>query len=319
MTHDPDRFVTVMRAVAYEKFGDADVLEVRDLPEPHIGPDTVVVKVVAAGVNPVDYKIREGYLQGLIDVDLPAIPGWDVAGVVEKVGLDTPELQAGDEVYAYARKDVVSGGTLAEYVAVPVRTAALKPASLSFEEAAAVPLAGLTALQSVRRAGVAEGSTVLVHAAAGGVGSFAVQLAVHAGARVVGTASERNHDYVRSLGAEPVAYGEGLVERARALAPEGFDVILDYVGGDAIDTAAALLKEGGHIASITDARARDELGGSYVWVRPDADDLADLTRLIEAGAVTVEIAEVFDLEKAAEAHRAVETGHTRGKVVVRVG
>ncbi|WP_370619759.1 NADP-dependent oxidoreductase [Mumia sp. Pv 4-285] len=307
-----------MRAIAYEEFGSADVLSLRELPDPHIGPDTVLVKVVAAGVNPVDFKIREGYLQGLIDVDLPAVPGWDVAGIVEKVGLDTPEVEVGDEVYAYARKDVVSGGTLAEYVAVPVRTLAKKPASLGFEAAAGVPLAGLTALQTVRRAGVSAGQTVLVHAAAGGVGSFAVQLAVHAGARVIGTASERNHDYVRSLGAEPVAYGDGLVDRARGLAPDGFDVILDYVGGEALDTAPALLKDGGSVASITDARARDELGGQYVWVRPDSDDLAELARLIDQGVISVEVAEVFDLEHAADAHRAVETGHTRGKVVVRV-
>ncbi|KAA1419765.1 NADP-dependent oxidoreductase [Mumia zhuanghuii] len=308
-----------MRAVAYEKFGNADVLEVRDLPEPHIGPDTVVVRVVAAGVNPVDYKIREGYLQGLIDVDFPVVPGWDVAGVVEKAGLDTPELEVGDEVFAYARKDVVGGGTLAEYVAVPVRTAAKKPESVSFEQAAAVPLAGLTALQTVRRSGLDEGSTVLVHAAAGGVGSFAVQLAVHAGARVVGTASEGNHDYVRSLGAEAVEYDDGLVERALRVAPDGFDVILDYVGGDAIDTAAALLKPGGRIVSITDPRARSELGGDYAWVRPDAADLAELARLVDDGVLRVEVAEVFDLEHAADAYRAVETGHTRGKVVVRVG
>ncbi len=307
-----------MRAIAYDEFGSTDVLSLRDLPEPHIGPDTVVVKVVAAGVNPVDYKVREGYLQGLIDVDLPAVPGWDVAGVVEKVGLDTPEVEVGDEVFAYARKDVVSGGTLAEYVAVPVRTLAKKPSTVGFDEAAGVPLAGLTALQTIRRSGLTAGQTVLVHAAAGGVGSFAVQLAVHAGARVVGTASERNHDYVRSLGAEPIAYGDGLVERARATAPGGFDVILDYVGGEAVDIAPDLLADGGRIVSITDARARDELGGEYVWVRPDADDLAELAALIDQGALKVEIAEVFDLEHAADAHRAVERGHTRGKVVVRI-
>jgi NADPH2:quinone reductase len=307
-----------MRAIAYDEFGSTDVLSLRDLPEPHIGPDTVVVKVVAAGVNPVDYKVREGYLQGLIDVDLPAVPGWDVAGVVEKVGLDTPEVEVGDEVFAYARKDVVSGGTLAEYVAVPVRTLAKKPSTVGFDEAAGVPLAGLTALQTIRRSGLTAGQTVLVHAAAGGVGSFAVQLAVHAGARVVGTASEGNHDYVRSLGAEPIAYGDGLVERARATAPGGFDVILDYVGGEAVDIAPDLLADGGRIVSITDARARDELGGEYVWVRPDADDLAELAALIDQGALKVEIAEVFDLEHAADAHRAVERGHTRGKVVVRI-
>jgi len=307
-----------MRAVVYEEFGGADVLRVVDRPDPHIGADAVVVKVAAASLNPVDYKIREGYLRGLMDVFFPAVPGWDVSGTVVKAGLDTPELQVGDEVLAYVRKDVVQDGTLAEYVAVPVRTAAKKPAGLSFEEAAALPLAGLTALQSIRRAGLTEGSTVLVHAAAGGVGSVAVQLAVHAGARVVGTASAGNHDYLRSLGAEPVAYGDGLVEAARGLVPDGFDVILDYVGGQAIETAPALLRPGGTIASITDARARDELGGQYVWVRPDSADLAELADLAARGVVKVEIAGTYPLEEAAEAYRALETGHTRGKIVVTV-
>lgn len=311
-------FAPGMKAVEYQKFGGADVLRVVDRPEPHIGPDTVLVKVVAASLNPVDYKIREGYLQGLIDTHLPAVPAWDVAGVVVKPGLDTPELAEGDEVLAYARKDVVSDGTLAEYVAVPVRTAAKKPAGLSFEEAAALPLAGLTALQTVRRSGLGAGSTVLVHAAAGGVGSLAVQLAVHAGARVVGTASAGNHDYLRSIGAEPVAYGDGLVEAARAAAPDGFDVILDYVGGQAIDTAPDLLRPGGTVVSITDARARDELGGQYVWVRPDPEGLAELADLVVRGVVKVEIAETFDLDHVADAYRALETGHTRGKIVVRV-
>ncbi|RYI98547.1 MAG: NADP-dependent oxidoreductase, partial [Actinomycetales bacterium] len=178
-----------MKAVTYAAFGGPEVLTISDVPEPHVGPDTLVVRVKAVGLNPVDYKIREGYLEGLIDTHLPAVPAWDVAGVVEQVGLDTPEFAVGDEVLAYARKDVVQGGTLAELVAVPVRTLAHKPAGVSFEEAAALPLAGLTALATVRRSGLGEGSTVLVHAAAGGVGSFATQLAVRAGARVVGTAS----------------------------------------------------------------------------------------------------------------------------------
>jgi NADPH2:quinone reductase len=306
-----------MKAVAYSQFGGAETLQVVDLPVPHIGPDTVLVKVVAAGLNPVDYKVREGYLEGLIDTHFPAVPGWDVAGVVVQAGLDTPELTEGDEVLAYARKDVVSGGTLAEYVAVPVRTATRKPADLSFEEAAALPLAGLTALQSIRRAGVTAGQTVLVHAAAGGVGSIAVQLAVHAGARVVGTASPGNHDYLRGLGAEPVAYGDGLAEAARAVAPDGFDVILDYVGGPAVDTAAELLAPGGTIASITDARARADLGGHYVWVRPDPAGLAELADLAARGVLKIEISQTFDLDHAADAYRALETGHTRGKIVVR--
>ena len=307
-----------MRAITYSRYGGADVLELTDQPTPKVGPDSVLVRVRAASVNPVDWKVREGYLDQLMDVQFPVVPGWDVAGVVERVGLDTPEYQVGDEVFGYVRRDWVHGGTFAEYVAAPVRTLARKPSTLSFEEAAAVPLAGLTAYQSIRRSGVSAGQTVLVHAAAGGVGGFAVQIAKALGATVVGTASESNHEFLRGLGAEPVTYGDGLVERVRAVAPEGVDVILDYGSPDAVATAPSLLRDGGTIASIVDAKARDELGGHYVWVRPDSADLAALGALIDDGKVRVEVAQVFDLADAAAAHDASASGHVRGKVVVRV-
>jgi NADPH:quinone reductase-like Zn-dependent oxidoreductase len=307
-----------MRAITYSRFGSADVLELTEQPDPHIGPDTLVVRVRAASVNPVDWKIREGRLQGLIDTQFPAIPGWDVAGVVEQVGLDTTEFQVGDEVYGYVRKDTVQGGTFAELVAAPVRTLARKPSSLSFEEAAAVPLAGLTAYEAIRRAGVKDGQTVLVHAAAGGVGAFGVQIAKALGARVIGTASEANHEFLRGLGAEPVTYGDGLADRVRALAPDGVDVLLDFVGGGAVAAGAEILADGGTIASIADPTARTEHGGHYIWVRPSVAGLDALTALFDAGKLSVELAQVFDLADAADAHRASETGHTRGKVVVRV-
>ncbi|MBO9555249.1 NADP-dependent oxidoreductase [Cellulomonas sp.] len=307
-----------MRAITYSRYGGPDVLELTELPTPKVGPDSVLVRVKAASVNPVDWKVRQGYLDAIMDVEFPVVPGWDVAGVVERVGLDTPELKVGDEVFGYVRKDWVQGGTFAELVAAPVRTLARKPASLSFEEAAAIPLAGLTAYQTIQRAGVSAGQTVLVHAAAGGVGGFAVQIARALGARVIGTASERNHDHLRELGAEPVAYGDGLVDRVRALAPDGVDVILDYGGTDAVAQAPQLLAAGGTIASIVDAKARDELGGHYVWVRPSTADLEALADLVAAGTVRVEVAQVFDLADAAAAHEASASGHVRGKVVVRV-
>ncbi len=307
-----------MRAITYSRYGGPDVLELTELPTPKVGPDSVLVRVKAASVNPVDWKVRQGYLDAVMDVDFPVVPGWDVAGVVERVGLDTPELKVGDEVFGYVRKDWVQGGTFAELVAAPVRTLARKPASLSFEEAAAIPLAGLTAYQTIQRAGVSQGQTVLVHAAAGGVGGFAVQIARSLGARVIGTASERNHDHLRDLGAEPVTYGDGLVDRVRALAPDGVDVILDYGGSDAVAQAPQLLAAGGTIASIVDAKARDELGGHYVWVRPSTADLEALADLADAGTLRVEVAQVFDLADAAGAHEASASGHVRGKVVVRV-
>ncbi len=306
-----------MRAITYSEYGSADVLQLTDLPEPHIGPDVLVVQVKVAGLNPVDFKIREGYLQGLMDATFPIVPGWDVAGVVLKTGIDTPEFSVGDEVYAYARKDVLGGGTLAEQVAVPVRTLAHKPRSISFEQAAGVPLTGLTALQSVRRADVTSGDHVLIHGGAGGVGSFGVQLAALTGATVVATASAHNHDYLASLGATGIAYGDGLTERALEASPVGYDVILDFAGGTSLDDTRQLLRDGGRVVSIADARAA-QFGGVNLWVRPDAADLAHLTDLIDAGKLRVEVAHVFELADAADAYRALEGGHIRGKVVVRI-
>ena len=153
-----------MRAITFSRYGGPDVLELTDLPTPKVGPDSVLVRVRAASVNPVDWKVRAGYLDQIMDIQLPAVPGWDVAGVVERVGLDTPELKVGDEVYGYVRRDWLHGGTFAELVAAPVRTLARKPANLSFEEAAAVPLAGLTAYQTIRRTGLRAGHNVLLHA-----------------------------------------------------------------------------------------------------------------------------------------------------------
>ncbi|MEU0195272.1 NADP-dependent oxidoreductase [Streptomyces afghaniensis] len=248
----------------------------------------------------------------------PVIPGWDVAGVVEETGVGVTEFTPGDEVIGYVREDFVSRGTFAEYVAAPVRTLARKPAGLSFEEAAGLPLAGLTAYQALTRSlRVRAGDTVLVHAAAGGVGSLAVQIARSLGARVIGTASEYNHAYLRGLGAEPVAYGEGLADRVRALAPQGVDAVLDLVGGDALKVSPGLLAEGGRLASAVDGSVLG-LGGGYVFVRPDARDLEALTELAERGELRVDVAAVFPLEQAADAQRLSREGHTRGKIIINV-
>lgn len=306
-----------VKALMYDEFGGNDRFRIGEARDPLVGPDSILVKVVAAGLNPVDYKVREGYLQGLMETVFPVVPGWDVAGVVVRTGLDTPEYSVGDEVLAYARKDFVHGGTLAELVEVPVRTATHKPAGLGFDEAAALPLTGLTALQTVRRSGLGAGSNVLIHAAAGGVGSYATQLAVRAGARVVGTAGTANHDFLRTLGAEPVSYGDGLVPAALALAPQGYDVILDYVGGQAMDTVPDLLGPSGTVISIADGRATGH-GGSYAWVRPSSADLAELAALAATGELKVTVSGIYDLDHAAEAYRSLEAGHTRGKIVVRI-
>ncbi|MEW2265569.1 NADP-dependent oxidoreductase [Streptomyces sp. NPDC047853] len=307
-----------MKAISYAQYGGPEALEYGEVPDPRVGPDSVLVKVRAAAVNPVDWKCRDGHLDAVLQPVFPVVPGWDVAGVVVRPGAAVAEFAAGDEVIGYVREDFLSRGTFAEYVAAPVRTLARKPRNLTWEEAAGLPLTGLTAYQVMNGAlGVGRGDTVLVHAAAGGVGSIAVQLGRHAGARVIGTASERNHDFVRGLGGEPVAYGEGLAERVRGLAPEGVDAVFDTVGGETLRTSAELLAAGGRLASIADADVVDH-GGRYCFVRPDADDLLRLTELAEQGVVSVYVSETFPLERAADAHRRNQEGRTRGKVVVTV-
>ncbi|MFJ4843649.1 NADP-dependent oxidoreductase [Streptomyces sp. NPDC088746] len=307
-----------MKAISYSRYGPADVLEYGERPDPKVGPDSVLVKVRAAAVNPVDWKAREGYLQAGLEAVFPVIPGWDVSGVVVQPGAAVDEFAVGDEVIGYVREDFLSRGTFAEYVAAPVRTLARKPLSVGFEEAAGLPLCGLTAHQVLHRTlEVQEGETVLVHAAAGGVGSLAVQLARHAGCRVVGTAGPHNHDYVRRLGGEPVEYGDGLAARLRDLVPDGFDAAFDTVGGEALRISAETLAPDGRLASIADAEVFS-YGGRYAFVRPDAADLAHLAGLAEQGIVSVHVDRVFPLEQAAEAYRLNQEGRTRGKIVVAV-
>lgn len=305
-----------MRAMAYETYGGTEVLTETRLPVPKVAPGEVLVRVKYAAVNPVDWKIMAGGLDGLMDVVYPVVPGWDVAGTVERVGIDVPEYAVGDEVIAYARKDYVHGGTFAEFVSVPVRALAAKPASLDWKQAAGLPLAGLTAYQLLTRLGTGKDDTVLVHGASGGVGSLGVQIARALGARVIGTASPGNHDRLRELGCEPVAYGDGLADRVRELAPEGVDVVADFVGG-VLDVTLAVLAEGGRHASIADHTVLGA-GGQWMWVRPVASDLTELGRLADSGLLTVPVAETFPLDRLAAAFELSQAGHTAGKIVIEV-
>lgn len=305
-----------MRAMVYESYGAPDVLSLSRRPRPKVGPGEVLVRVRTASVNPVDWKLMSGGLDGLMDVFFPVIPGWDVAGVVEETGIDAPEFAVGDEVIAYARKDYVQGGTFAELVTVPVRALAAKPASLSWDQAAGLPLAGLTAYQLLTRLGVGPEDVVLIHGAGGGVGSLGVQIARALGARVIATASRANHERLRDLGAEPVEYGEGLADRVRALAPSGVTVVADFVGG-VLEATLAVLGEGGRHASIADDSVIGA-GGRWMWVRPDSADLTALGRLADDGKLTVPVARTFPLEELADAFALSRSGHTQGKIIVRV-
>lgn len=306
-----------MRAIIQEQYGGPEVLTLAERPDPKVAPGEVLIRVKAAGVNPVDWKLGAGYLDAMMETQFPITPGWDVSGVVEAVGLDVYDYEVGDEVIGYVRKDWVQNGTYAELVAANVRLIARKPAALDWTEAAGLPLAGLTAYQCLERVRVGEGETVLVHAAAGGVGAFATQLAVLRGARVIGTASERNHDFLRELGAEPVSYGDGLVERVRSLVPNGVDAVVDCVGGESIDASREVLSDFSRLVSVVDPRA-EELGGATMWVRPNAADLTELARRADAGELRVFVDRVLPLEQAAEAWRLSMEGRTRGKIVLSV-
>lgn len=305
-----------MRAMTYDQYGDNSVLALTDQPDPKVGPSEVLVDVRAASVNPVDWKLMSGGLDALMDTRFPVVPGWDVAGVVTEVGPDTPEWSVGDEVIGYVRKDYVHGGTFAEKVGAPVRTLGRKPAGLSWEEAASIPLAGLTALQTLDGFDLTASSTLLIHGGGGGVGSFAIQIARAVGARVIATASAGQHDRLRDLGAEPVEYGDGLVDAVRALAPDGVDAVADFVGG-VLEQTTAVLADGGRHASITDPEVQ-ESGGRWRWVRPDAADLERLAALVDAGQLRVEVEETFALEDLADAFARSQEGHVRGKLAIRV-
>ncbi|MCP9950367.1 NADP-dependent oxidoreductase [Actinomadura madurae] len=304
-----------MRAVTYDSFAsDNSRLKVGDVPDPKVGPGQVLIEVRAAGVNPVDWKVMAGGLDGMLDTVFPVIPGWDVAGVVRALGPDVPEFAPGDEVMSYARKDVVGAGTFAQYVAVAADHVAHKPASLDWNRAGGLPLAGMTAQRALDRLGVGPGEILLVHAASGGVGSFAVQIGRDRGARVIGTASEKNHDYLRELGAEPVAYGDGLAERVRELAPGGVSAVADFVGGPAGGDPRG--PGGGRAARLGRRRHRRgarrslDLGPSERREARPARGAGRPGRPRRRGGGT------FPLEGTAAAFDASRSGHTRGKLVV---
>jgi len=298
-----------MKAIVYAQYGGPEVLRLEDVEEPHAGPGQVRLKVVAAGVNPVDYKIRNGWMPDMAPVSWPAIPGLEAAGVVDEVGSGVTGVAVGDEVMA-----PTVTGSYAEYALAD--DFALKPAGLSWEVAAALPVALETADRVLDVLGVTAGETLLVHGAAGAVGAFGVQLAVARGVTVVGTASPRNHDYLRSLGAIPVTYGDGLADRVRALAPQGIDAAFDAAGQSALEVSIELRGGTERIVTITDVRAF-ELGIVFSGSsRRFGAQLADYAQLVADNALAVRVAASFALADAGRAHELSETGHAGGKVVL---
>jgi NADPH2:quinone reductase len=313
-----------MKAIAINEFGGRDKLQLIDLPVPEVVEGEILVQVKAAGVNPVDWKIREGYLKDLFSHQFPVILGWDAAGLVEGVGNGVKRFKSGDEIFAYCRKPIVHGGAYGEYILLKEEHAALKPKNISFEEAASIPLAALTAYQSLfDAANLQPGETILIHAAAGGVGGFGVQLARGHGAVVWATASSRNKAYVQDLGASQVVdytqenFGKAILSQY----PAGVDVVLDCVGGEVLEKSAEIVKEGGHLISIVDdptGLVRDDIHKEFVFVAPNSTQLTELARMVEQGRLKTYLSQVFPfgLEEARKAHELSESGHTRGKMVL---
>jgi len=308
-----------MKAIRIHRYGGVEVLSYEEAPKPEPGRGELLVRVHAASVNPIDWKIRSGHYKLVVRFELPIVLGWDVSGVVEAVGPEVSKFRPGDEVFA--RPDIKRGGTYAEYVAIRASEAARKPKSIDHVHAAAVPLAGLTAWQGLfDKAGLEEGERVLVHAAAGGVGHFAVQLAKWKGAFVAGTASGRNEALVRSLGADQVVdYTRERFEDA--VAP--VDVVLDTLGGDAGRRSWQVLKRGGTLVSVLDIAvplkgALRLKRGRFLLIKPNAAQLEQIAALIDAGRVKPIVENVFPLAEARRAHELSQTGRVRGKIVLQV-
>lgn len=301
-----------MRAVTYSEFGEPDVLQVTDVEEPHAGAGQVRVKVRAAAVNPIDWKIRGGMVGGDPPAS-PRIPGSDAAGEVDEVGDGVSGVSVGDAVFGNA-----VGGATAEYAVLDQFAA--KPEGVSFEEAAGYPVAVETAGRVLDLLGAGEGDTLLINGAAGGVGTAAVQLARARGARVIGLASERNHEFLRSLGAEPASYGDGFPDRVRELAPDGVSYAFDAVGSGVLPELIDLAGGADNVVSIADFQNAPNLGVRLTSGRPgDARAwyaLSDAAALAAEGNFSLPVEKAYPFTEAAEAHRVSQAGHVRGKLVL---
>lgn len=310
-----------MQAIYYEQFGGVEVLKTGQLDIPEVKEGEVLVKIKSAAINPVDASVRLGLLKTFLPYQFPVIPGWDVAGVVEERGFSARRFKAGDEVYAYARRPVVHFGTFAEYIVLPESYLALKPINLSFEEASGIPLVGLTAYQCLYVAGnLQEGQTVLILGASGGVGTMGIQLAKAKGARVIGVASEKNHAYMKTLGADGTLdyKGENISETVKKMVPGGVDLIFDCASGETLRQSLKALKPSGKLVSILNhgENLDKNINFQYVFVEPDATQLTHMSQLADEGKLKVHVSRQYRLDNAVEAFEQIETHHTTGKIVI---
>ncbi|WP_406009098.1 NADP-dependent oxidoreductase [Streptomyces sp. NBC_00637] len=300
-----------MKAILFDRFGGTDVLHEADIEVPQPGPGQVRVRVKAAGLNALDGKIRSGMMEAVRPTTFPAVPGAELAGVVDALGEGVQDAKVGDEVLGWS-----DTGSYAQYALAT--TVAPKPAGLDWQHAAALPVAGETAERVLDLLRVAAGETILMHGASGAVGTLAVQLATARGARVIATAGPSNQDYLTSLGATATVYGEGLVERVRALAPEGVDAVFDLAGKGALEDSITLRGGTERIVTIADFGAR-QLGITFSQGSPErsAARLAALAQDAAAGKLVTTVT-AYPLDQAAEAQQVSDAGHVRGKLVLTV-
>jgi NADPH:quinone reductase-like Zn-dependent oxidoreductase len=304
-----------MKAIRIHQFGDAGTLKLEEVPRVSISDDQILVRVHDAGVNPIDWKIRKGYLKAVMPPSFPLTIGQDFAGEVAEHGKAAKRFATGDRVFGFAN------GAYAEFAAAPESTVAKMPKSMDFITAAALPTAGLTALQIIRDAvGARPGMTILIHGAAGGVGSFASQIAKNIGARVTGTASNDDIEYLKSIGVDTIIdyKKERFEDRVREL-----DAVVDLVGGDTLTRSFAVVKRGGVLVSTVQpvdesAAKRTGIRAVHIVMQRNAKDLVDLAGLVEKGAVTPRLAQTLSLSEARQAQELSETGKTRGKVILKV-
>lgn len=315
-----------MKAMGIQEFGGADRVKVVEVPRPEPGPGEVLMRIEYAGINPVDWKIREGYLKDLMPHRFPLILGWDAAGTVEANGTGASRFRPGDRIFAYCRKPEIQWGAFAEYICLDESVVASVPASLSSAQAAAIPLTALTAWQALFDfAELSRGETVLIHAGAGGVGGMAIQIARDAGATVITTASRKNHAYVKSLGADRVI-DYSTDDFTAVLAdwyPKGIDICFDCAGHETLAKSYRVVRPQGRLVSIVEppdaaAAAERKLKAGYVFVTPNGIQLERIARLLADGGMVPPALQELPLEKAAEALELSRTGHVSGKLVLRV-
>ncbi|GAA3764661.1 NADP-dependent oxidoreductase [Plantactinospora mayteni] len=302
-----------MRAAGFTEYGGPEVLRILELPTPVPGPGQVRIRVKAAGVQPYDCAVRAGWTPPGVTGGLPRVPGNEFAGIVDQLGPDVTSVAVGAEVLGFGQLNCY-----AEYLVIPADQITAKPPTMPWEVAGGFTAGAQTAHIALGELGITRGETLLVHAAAGSVGTVAVQLAVAAGATVLGTASPANHDYLRSLGATPMAYGPGLADRVRALAPDGVDAALDGAGGDALRVSLELVPDRRRILTLVEHDRAEELGVRLSRNLRSAPRLAGLVDRYARGELRIHVRRTLPLERAAEAHREVETGHGRGKLVLTI-